>query len=219
MRCLGSAQHLRSKYGDGLQIEIGMQVPTPEAISSQATQLLSFLNKALDAAGDNPMTRQEVEEMFGKLGKAFWVDRINVDGTGSDLHSTLASQRFVGIKHVAQWVLLEVIYDKVSLFLASTFGAYVQRERQPSKLRVEITARMPDGTPRALSKTFGALEANKESLQIQEYSIAQTSLEQIFNGFAAQQEEEAAPSALRVLNAPSDQNGGCCGCSCCDTCA
>jgi hypothetical protein len=33
---------------------------------------------------------------------------------------------------------------------------------------------------------FGAIEQRKEELHIQDYSIAQTSLEQIFNQFAAQ---------------------------------
>jgi ATP-binding cassette, subfamily A (ABC1), member 3 len=41
---------------------------------------------------------------------------------------------------------------------------------------------------------FGVVEVNKASLNIQEYSIAQTSLEQIFNQFAAQQEEEKGPA-------------------------
>jgi hypothetical protein len=37
---------------------------------------------------------------------------------------------------------------------------------------------------------FGSVEKNKQNLKIQEYSISQTSLEQIFNQFASQQEEE-----------------------------
>jgi ATP-binding cassette, subfamily A (ABC1), member 3 len=37
---------------------------------------------------------------------------------------------------------------------------------------------------------FEFIESKKESLKIQEYSIAQTSLEQIFNQFASEQEEE-----------------------------
>ena len=41
---------------------------------------------------------------------------------------------------------------------------------------------------------FGLVEGSKEKLNIQEYSIAQTSLEQIFNQFAAQQEEEKGPA-------------------------
>ena len=42
---------------------------------------------------------------------------------------------------------------------------------------------------------FGLVEGSRERLNIQEYSIAQTSLEQIFNHFAAQQEEERGSAA------------------------
>ena len=39
---------------------------------------------------------------------------------------------------------------------------------------------------------FSALENNKAALHISEYSVSQTTLEQIFNFFASQQEEEHA---------------------------
>ena len=46
-------------------------------------------------------------------------------------------------------------------------------------------------TPRRkLGQMFGKVEGAKNQLFIQDYSISQTSLEQIFNQFAAQQEEE-----------------------------
>ena len=48
----------------------------------------------------------------------------------------------------------------------------------------------PDGSSRKIAKMFGLLESMKVGLRIQEYSISQTSLEQIFNQFASQQEEE-----------------------------
>jgi hypothetical protein len=41
-----------------------------------------------------------------------------------------------------------------------------------------------------LGRVFDALEKNKSALHIQEYCLSQTSLEQIFNFFAAQQDEE-----------------------------
>ena len=45
-----------------------------------------------------------------------------------------------------------------------------------------------EGLP--LSRLFAMFEAQKETLRIAEYSLSQTSLEQVFNMFAAQQEEE-----------------------------
>jgi ATP-binding cassette, subfamily A (ABC1), member 3 len=54
---------------------------------------------------------------------------------------------------------------------------------------------------------FGEVEANKVRLSIQEYSIAQTSLEQIFNQFAAQQDEEKGNAAgITVLGALSAES-------------
>jgi hypothetical protein len=78
---------------------------------------------------------------------------------------------------------------------------------------------MPDGSPRLLSAIFGALESNKVRLSIQEYSISQTSLEQIFNGFAAQQEEEqSGPNGQRKASIdsrpPANKDNSCCDCGC-----
>ena len=51
-------------------------------------------------------------------------------------------------------------------------------------------------TPRRkLGQMFGKVEGAKNQLFIQDYSISQTSLEQIFNQFAAQQEEETGHAA------------------------
>ena len=40
MRCLGSAQRLRSKYGKGYQIEIGLEIPSLEEVTGFADQLI-----------------------------------------------------------------------------------------------------------------------------------------------------------------------------------
>lgn len=47
-----------------------------------------------------------------------------------------------------------------------------------------------NGEELKLSQLFGAFTAAKDNLGLQEYSLSQTSLEQIFNKFASQQEEE-----------------------------
>ena len=41
-----------------------------------------------------------------------------------------------------------------------------------------------------LSRLFAVFEEQKPSLRIAEYSLSQTSLEQVFNMFASHQEEE-----------------------------
>jgi len=43
----------------------------------------------------------------------------------------------------------------------------------------------------SINKIFSVLESSKETLQIAQYSVRQTSLEQIFNSFAQAAEREA----------------------------
>ena len=40
LRCLGSAQRLRSKYGHGYQIEVGLAIFTPQQIDEKALLLI-----------------------------------------------------------------------------------------------------------------------------------------------------------------------------------
>ena len=67
-------------------------------------------------------------------------------------------------------------------------------ERQGGKLRFRLpVAVMP------VSDAFELMQNNKDRLGVQEYSLSQTTLEQIFNQFAAQQEEETG-GAVGILN-------------------
>ena len=57
-------------------------------------------------------------------------------------------------------------------------------ERHATRFRYQLPITMKIG------EAFGWFEARKESLNISAYSLSQVSLEQIFNYFAAQQDEE-----------------------------
>jgi hypothetical protein len=96
---------------------------------------------------------------------------------------------YSSLNHFAAWIILEKAAEAIFAFLTETFGSYVLRERQGFKIRVEIDFFEQKDNPeskRRLSEMFGAIENKKRVLQIQDYSIAQTSLEQIFNFFASQ---------------------------------
>lgn len=222
MRCLGSPQHLRTKYGDGFQVEIDMIVPSLDQITHQC----DVLNNLIDALAIPPMPKKALSENFS-LGSSVhsiidtgdvtkeqiehlffnqnddWRNRLSHDGTASDLLVSLEHNGSVAIKHLASWWLLELRYDNITAFLNDTFGSYTLHERQVSKLRVELSGKDHEaekGTERKLSYLFGAIEEKRDELHIQGYSIAQTSLEQIFNHFAAQQEEETGLISGMVAN-------------------
>jgi hypothetical protein len=66
---------------------------------------------------------------------------------------------------------------------------------QGAKVRYEIFSKLPNGKTRRLSEMFGVIEGNKTNLRIEDYSVSQTSLEQIFNFFASQQASESVVRA------------------------
>jgi len=58
LRCLGSTQRLRSKYGHGFQIEFGFVVPSDDEISSQVNAFVAVLAMQNITSGDYQLSLQ-----------------------------------------------------------------------------------------------------------------------------------------------------------------
>jgi ATP-binding cassette subfamily A (ABC1) protein 3 len=196
-RCLGSGQRLRDRYGLGYQLETSFAVPDvdhDEHATKKMSELLALaggggnlINETF--GGDNVrLTEEIIASMFKAAGRDNWVDRLSKLNSGSELLLAIETNGSVGLKHMTSWWILEEKYDSYIQFLDQFLPGYVVRERQITRVRVEVPIIGPDGKSRALSTMFGLMETHKVSIGIQEYSVAQTSLEQIFNGFAAKQE-------------------------------
>jgi len=200
LRCLGSSQRLRSVYGHGYQIEIGIALPSNEQVHEtmiKIVQAAGIEEQTKTEQTDFFLNRQQLDKAIETLGYAHWKERLTGNGSGSEL---LVSLPRLSARQFASWWIIEDAYDKICAFLTETFGNYVLRERQLSKIRIEISSVEASvggegEIKRKLGTLFGAIESRKMELCIQDYSIAQTSLEQIFNQFAAQQEEETGHAA------------------------
>uniref|UniRef100_A0A671PN16 ATP-binding cassette, sub-family A (ABC1), member 4a n=1 Tax=Sinocyclocheilus anshuiensis TaxID=1608454 RepID=A0A671PN16_9TELE len=68
-------------------------------------------------------------------------------------------------------------------FMESTFPGCIQREKHYNTLQYEIASS-------SLAKIFQLVFANKEMLNIEDYSVSQTTLDQVFVNFAKQQSGE-----------------------------
>lgn len=134
-----------------------------------------------------------LHSLFEAMDKKSWCDRISDTGSGADLLQMITNTGSISLKYLASWWIIEESYDKICAFLNENYGTYTLRERHTFKLRVEIAANREviTGYTRStvhhsLSGMFGRIESNKEYLGLEGYSISQTTLEQIFNQFAAQ---------------------------------
>ncbi len=200
LRCLGSAQRLRARYGHGFQIEIGLALPTSAENEAKEKELFNLLGKKTVLASEITITKDEVWRLLDACNKSFWKERLSHTGSGSEIIGTIENLGSVSLKVFTAWYILESYFDSLCQFLHENFTQFYIRERQSSKVRVEIESLDSNGSKRSLSYMFGIIEKGKDKSHIQEYSISQTSLEQIFNQFASQQTEETG-SAVGIVQA------------------
>ncbi|KAG9351082.1 hypothetical protein JZ751_024972, partial [Albula glossodonta] len=73
--------------------------------------------------------------------------------------------------------------NPVEAFLESSFPGCVQREKHYNTLQYEVASS-------SLARIFQLVLANKEKLNIEDYSVSQTTLDQVFVNFAKQQSGE-----------------------------
>jgi hypothetical protein len=90
----------------------------------------------------------------------------------------------VTLDELAAFATSELRMRILQKYVEETFPQSVLRERQDSKTRYEIAA---EGV--RISKIFASIEENKERLQLSDYGVSQTSLEQVFNMHAAEAEK------------------------------
>merc|ERR1711871_1847937 len=139
MRCLGSAQRLRTKYGKGYQIEIGVELPTHDDIVKVSKELTASLGKGEmneEQLHDAMVTDAEIKACFNSLKKEQWIERLTATGSGSDLVNACSSTGGASLKHFASWYILEGYFDEILEFLTANFTTFVVHERQPTKLRI-----------------------------------------------------------------------------------
>ncbi|CAM9360676.1 unnamed protein product [Chrysoparadoxa australica] len=181
LSCLGSAQHLKSRFGQGYQLELVVDDPSPADVGAATLAL----NRT---AGLNPDNAELTTEQATRAMEAFPAQKpqLTVEGNGFHLAQELAISGKVATADLAEWCALDNACTVVESFAVDKFSGATLSERQGSKMRFAL--REQEGL--ALGGLFGIIEDNKAKLHIREYALGQTSLEQIFNQFASQQLEE-----------------------------
>ncbi|KAL4157382.1 hypothetical protein PRNP1_006405 [Phytophthora ramorum] len=182
LRCLGSVQHLKSRFGDGLVFDVKLDMPT--------TDELEYLVQHVFGDGSEVVTPAELEEKCRAFGNAGLAERVTASHpTGYSLAATMERDGFIRAEAFCSWCVEETRFDELNDYLVHAFGAgHVQvMERQNDFARFKVRS---SNNEVKLSKMFALVEDVKTKMHIREYSVSQTTLEQIFNAFASQQEEE-----------------------------
>jgi len=181
MRCMGGPQHLKNKFGQGLQMEVRLS----EVEHNSVVQMANLL-----PGGESGMvthsTLQSACELLGDASRFAWC---NMD---SDKGWLVAEQlrRHNSLRNVAfcEWWIGENRAIATEGMMSTKFGAELL-ERHGDQFRFAVK-----NLDHTLAEIFTEMEAARSEFFIREYSVSQTTLEQIFNQFASQQEEEQGPT-------------------------
>ena len=191
-------QHLKNRFGQGYQIEMKVKNPLDEDrdVIETTHKILRDLRKISDdletgdlhrLAEDTSINLDQTKNACMNLtGDDYLSKMINSDNpTGYHIAKLASSSVGITVDELVGFCVEELRVKALVDFFQSSYKSAILRERQDAKLRYEI---LSEGV--TISSVFANIEKNKDVLKIDDYGVSQTSLEQVFNSFAAVAENE-----------------------------
>ena len=179
-RCIGTAMHIKNKFGYGYELEIKVGIPPREEVVAEASKLKSI------ATPENYILENQFQAAMEILEARELLSQVSAHGFGSSIHYSLVQDKKVGVEQLASWVIIEKIGQRVMEWLQTEFQDVSLIEHYLSLYTFKIGKQ----ADKSIGYFFSAIEGMKNELRISEYSVCQTSLEQIFNNFAKRGEDD-----------------------------
>lgn len=170
-KCYGSSQDIKDKFGTGYEVEIKITWPTEQ----EADELAQKNN--MDPQGIvNLNTIQGDLQTLG-LGHLAQVEQYE------QLEADIEKEGSISLQELARWGLLEDsgLAVKQALEQNTSDCQVLEHYNNFFKFRIEKG-------DKSLGFFFGFMESLKERVNFEEYAVSQTTLEQIFNAFASEQD-------------------------------
>eukprot|EP01043_Picozoa_sp_COSAG02_P065347 COSAG02_NODE_9827_length_2099_cov_5.102500_2_plen_265_part_00 len=209
LHCLGSNQHLKARFGNGYQLEVKLKQPSDESVAEMVSEeSLSLIS-----------SQEELVSTCERLGNAERGLLVCEDcEEGYAMYATLQQNGSVRADQFAHWWLLENASDRLMAELKAAFTdnsevspvQLLERHDRSFRFRIEMD-KEEDRDARATTTVASFFAVMEEQIKgsgtvaVEEYSLSQASLEQIFNQFAALQQEETG--AVRGLQGHGEPQG------------
>ncbi len=186
LRCIGTPQHLKSKFGEGFELEVKLRSPLPAELQALAQQRLRGTASAAQS-----FSQAEVVAACATLGRPEWAAQVSEKGSAAALWALLRDGGRVPASTLAEWVWAEEGAARLEQFLCAEFGQGVHLIERNSwfNFRYGLPVR-GNGKVMSLADMFEKLEAGKAVCGIAEYALGETAIEVIFNRLCAAQANE-----------------------------
>ena len=215
LRCLGSAQHLKNKFGQGFQLELKVKLVEreDEDFLRIRSELASFKGSVVNDVhndeedandGEEHVERDEgMEAGVSKDEDEIYFNLSEVHAaldaiSGDDSISALVEESNpvgYGIWKNAVQGMQEL--DELAVFCASELRMRRVEQAITEEYPSSLLRERQDNKTRyeissegvRISSIFAFVEENKEDLLLSDYGVSQTSLEQVFNLHASEAEK------------------------------
>ena len=177
--CLGRAGQIKEKYGYGYEIEVRIKPLSEEKFEKILKE--KNLNKNLK------INFQNINQVLQNIDKANFINELSKGRFGSKIMREIQINNDIPIRTLLSWIFFvenalkfikkaENYFENIILteFIDNNF-LFKMKKNQDTK---------------SIGFFFGLFESNKNECYVTEYSIRQTSLEQIFNMFEEKKRKE-----------------------------
>ena len=179
--CLGKANEIKDRYGYGYDVDVRVK-PMPETELNLYIQYLN--NNGGKYSKNTKLNLENINIILTQLGKINFINELNPERLGSKIYKNLELKGSVPLSNILSWTF----YVKNALKFIVNAKIYFEEIKLTEHIENNFLFKMKKGiNNKTIGFLFGLFERHKEECNITEYSVQQTSLEQIFNNFASKQ--------------------------------
>ena len=192
--CLGKANEIKNKYGYGYELNIRIK-PLSEELEDEL-----FLNK-YNLDKKTKVNMDNVGSVLARINKMNYMDEIQEGRLGEKIKRTMEKLNGISINSLLSWIFYVKNAIKFTQYGKENFGKMIIEEHIDNSFLFKMKKKEENN--KSIGLLFGLFETHKEECYITEYSLQQTSLEQIFNKFAENQGSQLKERVNQIVQ-PGD---------------
>ena len=174
--CLGKANQIKEKYGYGY--EVNVIIKPMNDTQQEEILLINNIDKSI------LINEENVGDILNSLGKKYFLEELKEGRLGQRIKREMNLNNNIGIGTLLNWIFFVENALKFIEKGKEYFGEIVLSEYIENNFLFKMRKL---NNNKSIGFFYGLFEEIKEKCFITEYSIQQTSLEQIFNKFASNQ--------------------------------
>ena len=195
--CLGKANEIKNKYGYGYELNLRIK-PLSEELEEELYLKKFNLDK------NTKITKENLESILSQINKIDYLDEIRNGRLGEKIVRDMDKNNGISLNALLSWIFYVQNAIKFIEFGRNNFSKVIIEENMDNNFLFKMKKMENDN--KSIGFLFGLFETHKEECFITEYSIQQTSLEQIFNKFAENQSSMLRERRSTIVEAGDVEN-------------